>query len=144
MMLISVEPKHIAVLLHLSLATVYRVWAHYQTFGVVRKQDRHTRLSGFTVDDARFADRLVTDNPHLYLDEYRGLFEEERGKAISTSVLLRIFHVSSRWKLIKCSYFALCLIAVSGGFSQTVDDARCRSVARSSSAFCNTGGWLSC
>lgn len=93
-MLIGVEPKLIAFLLHLGLATVYRVWAHYELFGVVRKQDRAKRLSGFTLDDARFVDRMVQDNPSLYLDEYRALFAEERGKPISTNALLRICHVT--------------------------------------------------
>lgn len=104
MMLLSIKPNDISVLLHLSLATVYRVWAYYQQYGVVRKQMRSVKLSGYTLEDAAFVDKMVATNPELFLDEYCDLFTAERGKSISASVLLRIFHVGPDLSDCTCSH----------------------------------------
>lgn len=74
---------------------MYRVWKLYQTHGVVRKQQKFTPISSLTIEDAVFVRSLVDGDPSLYLDEYQALFESERGRTISTSSLLGVFHVST-------------------------------------------------
>jgi len=92
LMLLAFSPTDIAFVLSVSVPTVYRVWDVYQRYGVVRLRHQGGRISGISEEDKRFIDELVARDPALYLDEYQQIFEQEQGKRISSSTLLRIFH----------------------------------------------------
>jgi hypothetical protein len=93
LMLLSFQPSDIAYLLHLSVPTIYRVWSVYEQFGVVRIERRFSRIPKVSEEDCMFVEQMVRNDNDRYIDEYLDMFEEERGFRISSSTMLRVFHV---------------------------------------------------
>jgi len=92
LMMNSFNPEEVAWTLYVSVPTVYRVWRLYEDHGEVRISDKGKRKSMISDDDAAFIEKMVLDDNALFLDEYLQIFQEERGFAISSSTLLRVFH----------------------------------------------------